>query len=396
MGIAGCMRDARLREIIVRMPARLLLHGSLRQEERVPTSPDDVGWVRPWRLGDRQVRALGSCMAWHPGLYSQMARATSGVLVEFTTDAEEVALEVRMDPEPRGTAAQLELVDADGMRRSHDGITCECDGLSLGCSLPGADDLVDFLLAGDAPAPGTSRRQPAGSIRALPGLAPERHVRLWLPCLRGCEVRDVLCDGTYLRPVGARPTMLVLGDSICQGFVSGDPSRTWPALVGESLGLDVVNQGIGGQVFQDSSLAGAATVVSPTRIVVALGANYRFEPCRASEVTRDVHAFLDQVCRLWPKVACWVMTPVWHAEDRWPTHPRSCFAEVPDIIGREVALHDGMALVDGLDLLDHDPALLADACDHPNARGFAQMGERIADVMRGHAPTSAGREDRRR
>ena len=396
MGIAECMHDARLRGLIVQMPARLLLHGSLRLEETVPTSPDEVGWVRPWRLGERQVRALGSCTAWHPGLYSQMARATSGVLVEFTTDAEEVALEVRLDPEPRGTAAQLELVDVDGVRRPHDGVACECDGRPMGCVLPGADDLAGFLLAGDAPAPGTSRRQPAGSIRALPGLAPERHVRLWLPCLRGCEVRDVLCDGTYIRPVSVRPTMLVLGDSICQGFVSGDPALTWPALVGERLGLDVVNQGIGGQVFQATSLADAPALVSPARIVVALGANYRFEPCRSQEVARDVHAFLDQVVRLWPKAACWVLTPLWHSEERWPTHPRSCFAEVAGIIEREVARHDGMVLVDGSDLLDHDPTLLADACDHPNARGFAQMGERIVDVMRDHVPIMAQREGLRR
>jgi hypothetical protein len=90
------------------------------------------------------------------------------------------------------------------------------------------------------------------------------------------------------------------------------------------------------------------------------------------------------------------MTPLWHSEERWPTHPRSCFAEVAGIIEREVARHDGMVLVDGSDLLDHDPTLLADACDHPNARGFAQMGERIVDVMRDHVPTMAQREGLRR
>jgi hypothetical protein len=52
-----------------------------------------------------------------------------------------------------------------------------------------------------------------------------------------------------------------------------------------------------------------------------------------------------------------------------------------------------MTLLDGLELLEHDAALLADGCEHPNERGCRQIATRINTVMRvpGLRPSSVGK-----
>jgi hypothetical protein len=40
-------------------------------------------------------------------------------------------------------------------------------------------------------------------------------------------------------------------------------------------------------------------------------------------------------------------------------------------------------LIEGLDLIDHDPKLFDAVAVHPNDQGFAQMGERLAKQMKG-------------
>ncbi len=345
--------------------ARELLHGALR------TSDEGEGWVRPWRFSPIQMRALGSCQAWHPGLYRQMARTTAGVTLEFTTDSSEFALELLLDDEPRGTRAVLDYVDPEGEAFPHDGVSCEVDGRHLGLRQPsGDDDCVVFSL--DDP-----DAAPADGVMQLPGMGDTHHVRIWLPCLRGCRLRDVVGNGSFVRGVAARRELLVLGDSIAQGFVSDDPFQAWPALLASRLDLDLVNQGIGGQVFQPGTLLGLAQAVDPACIVVELGANYRYEPCRERLVTRDVRGYLLELSRLWSRVPIWVMSPLWHDEEAYPSHSMSCWRSVPLFLAAHCAPHDQMTLLDGGRLLDHRASLMADGFEHPNAEGSRQLARRL-------------------
>jgi hypothetical protein len=369
------------REALCAMPAAGLLHGEVSAVEQ------DYRWVRPLRFCDEQLRTLGSCQAWHPGLFRQMARTTAGVCVEFETDAREVALEVRVDGEPKGTRAVLEAIDRGSPTGPdpHDGISASVDGRHVWCGMP-EQDLVVLELAGHDP-------EDSLGLVPLPGMERTRHVRIWLPALRGAVVRDVICDGSFVRPVARRRQLLALGDSIVQGFVSGDPSFSWPALLAARLDLDLVNQGVGGQVFQPGSLFGLAGYTNPARIIVAFGENYRYEPCVARRVSLDIRGYLGEVHRLWPQVPVHVLTPLWHDEEAYPSHAMSCFEHVPDLIAAQVESFENMTLLDGLELLEHDAGLLADGFEHPNERGCRQIATRINAVMRvpGLRPSSVGK-----
>ena len=371
--------------------ARAMLHrttaeGMLRGA--VWTQKVDGGWVRPSRVGPVQARALESCLAWHPGLFRQMARTTAGICLRFATDGTEVALSVRLDDEPSGTADVLAPLDK-GRRRPHDGFSAICDGRVLGCvmpqtlsrPLPWMDDeegpgigIVSFVLEHHS-------FRGAGTM-AIPGLGARHEVCLWLPCLRGCEIRDLWVDGTYVEPLTERPHLLVMGDSIGQGFCADDPLLAWPSLLAAHLSLELVNQSIGGQVFQPSVLMGDS-LDEVSIVAIELGNNYRHEACTVAEVTRDVRAYLREVARAYPDSLVVVITPTGYDEEAWPVHPRSCAREVPAIV-RAAARKLGMQVIDGMRLIERGDVVLADG-EHPSAAGHAQMAARLAVALAGGA-----------
>ncbi len=361
---------------LVRRPAAELLHGCVHIERQ------REGWVRPWRLTPHQMRALGSCQAWHPGLFRQMAAATSGICLELETDSSEVALQLRLDEEPSGTARALDYVPqtrGEGMPAPYDGLSVEVDGRRLSARMPAVGE-CEVRLALDDPAQAPA----AGAIMQLPGLGDTHHVRVWLPLLRGCSLREVLGNGTSIEPVPQRRQLLVLGDSIAQGFVAGEPAHSWTVRVARRLGLDLVNQGISGQVFQPGTVLGLQGRVDPACIVVELGENYRYEPCRARLVARDIRSYLTEVSRLWPQVPTFALTPLWHAEDAWPSHAMSCWKEVPRLICAHALPHEQMHVVDGATLLEARTSLLADGYEHPGAQGNAQIASRLGAFITAH------------
>lgn len=372
MGLDICVRAAEL------------LHGAL------DTSPQPGGWVRPVRFAPEQLRALGSVRAWHPGVFRQMAACTAGVSLEFETDATRVELDLRMDEPPRSSHSVIADVErhAEGPKPPYDGVGIEIDDRRLPLALPDEKNVLTWLLDDPsvAPEPGLQR---------LPGMGVPHRVRVWLPCLTSCSVREVRSDGTYLTPVAAREQLLVLGDSIAQGFVGGDPGLTWPARLADHLGLDLVNQGVGGQVFQPGTVCGARGL-DVAAVVVELGENYRFEPCGADAVERDVRSHLAEVAAAFPDVPTWVLTTPPHLEVAYPTHPRSCFAEVDRIIADAAARHPQMRLVNAGALLDAHllPRLLTDGSDHPGPEGHAMMAERLSFVVDATADDPAQRRSR--
>ena len=150
-----------------------LLHGV------VGSDTDENGWTRRQRFTAGQLKALGSCRAWHPGLYRQLAAATAGVSLQFETDSSNVWLEAQMDPMPRGSAAMVADVEryGTGVTAPYDGFSADVDDVHLPLALPDEGGLVSFCVdVAEAPEPGVQR---------LPGMggASTHRVTIWLPCL---------------------------------------------------------------------------------------------------------------------------------------------------------------------------------------------------------------------
>lgn len=348
----------------------------------VEIEPVNGGWLRPRRLSGMQTRALSSCLASRPGLFRQMAQSTSGVCLRFATDADEIALSVRLDPEPQGTTSVLAPLDR-GRRRPHDGIGVMVDGRRVVCDISKEMTRPLPWLAGSRGMRlvSCSLREDdcdMGGLMTIPGLGKRRCVTVWLPCLRGCAVRDLWTDGTYVESLPPRDRLLVIGDSIGQGFCCEDPAGSWSALLAEELDLELLNQSVGGQVFQPSALP-AGEVGALGRIIVQLGLNYRWESFPASRIEQDAHAYVRELARRFADVPICLLTPTWHDEVASPS--RNQVGSHVDRLLRSAV--DGLAsvsVVDGLRLVDHDASLFVDG-EHPGPRGHEQLATRLASCI---------------
>lgn len=364
MGFERLVCSPREREQLGLYRTRDYLEGCVGVEEA------GSGWARPWRVSEAQVRVLGSCMAWHPGYFKRMARTGAGICVHFLTDASSVALAVRPDPlrdaTPRDPGMGFSaVVDGDATRGVR---LCDLPDGVPGVEGSGPCELVLVALARDGEAPG------AGMV-PLPGLGREHEVALWLPYARGAAVRELWCDGTYLKRPPARKQLLVLGDSLGQGFAALGFSRSWPALMAQRLNMALLNQSIAGQVFQPDFVRGAPVSLKPDLVVVELGSNYRFEAYPEQRMHAEAAAFMANLEALWPKVPTLVLTPTVHNERLYPTHPKSCIARVPRSLRKIAAGHANQKVVDGMALVG-DAELLADST-HPTEAGHLQMAERL-------------------
>lgn len=336
------------------------------------------GWVRPWRFLPGQRRALESCMAWYPGIFRQMAACTAGVRLEFETDSTSVRVELRVDDEPRATRNVLVNVDGPDAELPHDGISADVDGAHLAARLPAAGEPgVTFDLVSSQPA--------LADLMPLPGMGPAHRITVWLPCLRGCEVGMVTGDGSYLRRIDNRtPRLLVLGDSVAQGFCADDPALAWPSVVAGKLGMPLLNQSVGAQVYQPSALAGLASQNVPESpfglVIVALGGNYRYGRCNPAVVGREIAEFLSLVDDAAPDAPLVVMPP--YVKGREAVRG-SCYEEVPQLVAqaaervraRRARRHAAPLLL--LDAPDVPAKQLADEDGHPTAKGEAHIARHV-------------------
>ena len=365
-------------------PARDLLHGCVELEE----CPG--GWVRPQRFSAMQRRALSSCLAWYPGIFRQMATCTAGVRLEFETDATQVLVEFAADTEPRATRNVLkgmkpEVGDAIA---PHDGLSVDVDGKHL----PRVVLAPDVAAAPGEAGPGVlldlGGFKSRGNLVQLPGFGDMHRVRVWLPSLRGCELRRVYGNGSFVRPVSGeapRGTLLVLGDSVAQGFTVGDPALAWPSLVADELQYGLVNQSVGAQVFQESSLGALPAGMDPSLMIVALGANYRYGRCNARVTGREIASYLARADELWPSVPLVVIVPA--KQPGREAVRGSCYECVGDLIDeaaarvrrRRLAASAPAVMVLRAPALPED--LLSDEDGHPTAAGAALLARFVCSEL---------------
>lgn len=360
----------------VHVRASKLLHGALDTVE--------VGYsrVRPVRFLHRQIQAMTSCQAWYPGIFRQMTRCTSGISVEFETDCSFVTVELRYEDEPRATTDVLDNM-LDDRAEITDACVVEIDGQLMRAVIPeptmgnGSTTLkidIEALLQG-------TDEQETQPLQLFSSMPTGHTVRIWLPCLHACELGEVSGEGGYIRPVERRPQLLVLGDSVAQGFCAVNAAENWPCVVARGRNMDLVNQSVGAQVFQHTALAGLDELdrdLNPETIIVALGTNYRYEPCQERVVKREIELFLQGVDVLWPNAKLLVLIPDVSIH-RAVEH--SCYKQVPEFIEKTALALRSKRVAEGRAalLISHAPVLPRELCydkdGHPTTEGHALMAQ---------------------
>ncbi len=200
----------------------------------------------------------------------------------------------------------------------------------------------------------------------------EKEVVLYLPADATILIRNFTIDGD-VTPAKKNEKVLWLGDSITQGYGPLRSAQTYVSVANRLLNYDIINQGIGGYVYDKKSLL-KMPGYTPDKIIVALGTN-QF----GCETMQDVEEYWETLIGLYgTEIPVLCVTPLWRGDvpDGFPTLSRFC-ENVKKIAGR----YPNVKIVDGFTLVPHLPEYFLDNL-HPNCLGAEVYGRNLVEAIR--------------
>lgn len=271
------------------------------------------------RFTDRQLsewRAFDSVLG-------ARAEATTGVTLDFYTDSSRVALEVS------GGCFELLIDGASAVRMTAEELESEKNILSF--TTTEGRHRVTLIF-------------PYHSEGVLQGVALE--------------------DGASVAAPEFERRLLLLGDSITQGWNSGHDSMSYAHRTARLLNAEAVNCGIGGAIYYPPAFE--RIDFEPDTVICAYGTNDfgRYDSLYAFKKT--VEAFFELVGNAYNGRKIVVITPI-RRYDLDGAHQRD-FEEHRAVIASLAGEH-GFSTVDGYELVPDLESLYADSL-HPNAEGM--------------------------
>jgi lysophospholipase L1-like esterase len=303
----------------------------------------DDGW-KPQRFTESQYREYAKTEA-----RLLRSRCPAGVGLEFRTDASLLKLDFKVV----GTTRKFAYFDlfVDGSWRASDRF-----------------DPIDSGMGKTA-------------TFALPDDGAMHRVTLYLPHTVELVLLGItLSPGAAMEPAESRPKRyLALGDSITQGILAKHPAGTYPMRIANQLNMQLLNQGVGGYVFEEASLD-EALPYQPDLITVAYGTN-DWNICHSIEEFRDkCSRYMRKLARLFPDAPIVVLTPLWRLNAEEITAV-GAFTDIHRAIAEICEPLTNVTVLDGLNLLPHLPELFADKV-HPTDEGSAQMALSMLKFLR--------------
>lgn len=289
------------------------------------------GWLQAFQYTDEQMAYFSTAF----DFWYDRCMATTAKTLEFTTMAQSLSFEYRFI-----------------WTGSQDSFELSVNG-----------QITEIRYVKDLPEEGTlSWQLPEG----------EKDVVLYLPADATVLIRNFTVDGE-VTPAKKNEKVLWLGDSITQGYGPLRSAQTYVSVANRLLNYDIINQGIGGYIYDKKSLL-KMPGYTPDKIIVALGTN-QF----GCETMQDVEEYWETLIGLYgTEIPVLCVTPLWRGDvpDGFPTLARFC-ENVKKIAGR----YPNVKIVDGFTLVPHLPEYFLDNL-HPNCLGTEVYGRNLVEAIR--------------
>ena len=200
-----------------------------------------------------------------------------------------------------------------------------------------------------------------------------KDVTIYLPSDATMLVRNFEIDSTY-ESIPKNEKVLWLGDSITQGYGPLRSYQTYVSVANRVLKYDILNQGIGGYIYDKNSLM-KMDGYNPDKIIVALGTNQYGEEDAAKAVSDYYETLIDIYG---DEIPILVITPLWRGDnpEGVPTLERFC-----ETIKEIVCKYKNIKIVDGLKMVPHLEEYYLDNL-HPNGLGTEVYGRNLVEEIR--------------
>ncbi|MBQ2565005.1 MAG: SGNH/GDSL hydrolase family protein [Oscillospiraceae bacterium] len=261
--------------------------------------------------------------------------ATTAKTIEFTTAATEVSFDYRF-----------------AWRGSEDSFELWIDGLA-----------AEIAYVKDLPDEGNiAWTLPEGTKNAV----------IYLPADATVLVKNFTVNGD-IAPAAKGKKVLWLGDSITQGYGPLRSAHTYVSVANRLLNYDIINQGIGGYIYDKKSLM-KMEGYQPDKIIVALGTNQY----GMKDMTM-VEEYYETLTGIYgTEIPILVISPIWRG-DRPEEY--DVFLHFCDEVKRIAGSYPNVRVIDGLTLVPHLSEYYRDNL-HPNCLGAEVYGRNLVEAIR--------------
>ena len=293
------------------------------------------GWLQAFQYSEEQMEYFESCIKIGLDFWYDRCMASNAKTLEMTTDAGAISFEYKFLWE--GSPDSFELA-VDGQ-------------------------ITEIRYVKDLPKEGKLEwKLPEG----------EKDIVIYLPSDATVLIRNCEIDGSFT-PARKNEKVLWLGDSITQGYGPLRSAMTYVSVANRLLNYDIINQGIGGYVYDKKSLM-KMDGYTPDKLIVALGTN-QF----GCETMKDVEEYYETLIGIYGnQIPILCISPLWRGDlpEQIPVLIRFC-DNVKTIAGR----YPKVKVVDWFKLVPHLPEYFLDNL-HPNALGAETYGRNLVEAIR--------------
>ncbi len=202
--------------------------------------------------------------------------------------------------------------------------------------------------------------------------AGKKDLIIYLPSDATVVIRNCQINAPFT-PACKNEKVLWLGDSITQGFGPLRSSQTYVSLANRLLNYDIINQGIGGYIYDKKSLL-KMPGYNPDKIIVALGTN-QF----ASESMKDVEEYYQTLTDLYgTKIPILCISPIWRGDQ---PEQQTTFEKFCENVKKIAGSYSNVKVIDGFTLVPHLPEYYLDNL-HPNALGTENYARNLVEAIK--------------
>ncbi len=198
-----------------------------------------------------------------------------------------------------------------------------------------------------------------------------KQVKVYLPADATVYLRDFEINGEFT-PVKKGEKVLWMGDSITQGFGPLRSAHTYVSVANRILNYDILNQGIGGYVY-DKRVLTEMQGYRPDKIIISMGTNQY-----GTETMDDIAEYYQRLAEVYGDTPVLCITPIWRGDspEGVPVLKEFCrkLKEICEV-------YDNITIVEGWNLVPHLSEYFLDNL-HPNCLGCEVYGRNLVEVIR--------------
>jgi lysophospholipase L1-like esterase len=201
----------------------------------------------------------------------------------------------------------------------------------------------------------------------------EKRIIIYLPIDATVLVRNLEANAELI-PIKPRKKVLWMGDSITQGYGPLRSAYTYVSVANRILDFDIINQGIGGYIYDKGSVM-PMEGYRPDEIIVSLGTNQYM-----SGDIRPVKEFYERLTEVYGcEIPVTVISPVWRM-DFDSEREEIDFIRFCEEIKKVCGGYPNIRVIDGFELVPHEHEYYIDDL-HPNLKGAEIYGNKLAELF---------------